>query len=109
MQLSLDPSALALIAACRNDALLGIILLDGQVLIRKGDRVICPGHAAWVRRDVIRNAFRGFSLAVRDGQVLGLVTASVLNPEPGCQLESEVAAQLESLLPLDREYRRLEE
>jgi hypothetical protein len=109
VRLSIDPSCMAVVTSAADDALLGIILQDGSVLIRKADRTSYPGHVAWVGRDSIENALRGFSLAARHGCILGLATASVLNPGPECKLESELTTQLELLFPLDPEYRRLEE
>lgn len=108
MQLRVDRASLRLIRRTQDGNLLGIIHADGRVRIIASDRWRRPDHRAWVAADGIRNAFRGFSLAVRDGSVKALFPLSSLNPSEESRLEAEHATELERLLPLAPDYVRLE-
>lgn len=107
MKLVLAPGSAAQIRRQSDAAVLGIIRLDGSVLLRVADATRLPDHQSWLRVDNIENAARGFSLIVRSGEVHLLYRQSVLNPGPEFRLELALVRQLESLLPLASEYERV--
>jgi hypothetical protein len=104
MVITLGPAARSAIQASKDCLLLGIILVGGSVRLTVADAAT-PGHADWMRRDGIVNAYRGFSVFVRDGQVAAMMRTSTLNsPANAYLLEADFLQQLESMLPLAPNY-----
>ena len=100
--------SLALLRRASNAILLGIIEVNGRVVLREADHADCPSHAAWVRVRGMVGIWRGFSLGIRQGKVAALYPASVLNPGRDALLEPALIIQLEAVLPLADAYRVLE-
>lgn len=71
MRLKIRDADLRLVAVAKHSLLLGLILDDGTIRLVRSDRSRRPGHAAWVKRDSIANVFRGFSLLVKNGLIVG--------------------------------------
>lgn len=102
MNLNLAADAIATIRSCGDAYLLGIILQDGTVRLQVADHVLRPGHVAWMRRDGINGAVRGFGLMVRSSRVTAMFCQSELNAACGdYSLELQYVEGIERLLSDD--------
>lgn len=110
MNLRLTDESLTLFRSAEKGVLLGIIMSDGEVRLTAADRVHVPGHADWIRRDRIVDAFRGFSVGVVQGKMRSMSLRSTVNPsEADFVLEPDLAAQVESLLARTDDYESIPE
>lgn len=104
MLLTIQASELETVFGAQHEVVLGIILQSGVVRVRIADVRNAPGHAEWIAQESITDAWRGFSILVKGGNVYRLFAASRLNPGPDGLLEEDIIRQLEQLLPRAKDY-----
>jgi RHS repeat-associated protein len=98
--LSLADDAARLVAKSSDDVLLGVINQQGKVHLFKSGAGQIAGHADLVTQGLIqKTGSQGFSVMVKDGQVVGFLRTSTLNPATAdFNITREAAQQiLESL------------
>lgn len=99
MPLTIASDQLRQIEDAQEELLLGIILEDDSVRLRRAERTTIIGHLEWLAIEPIQNVKRGFSVGVKEGRVVSLFPMSRLNPDAFGRLEDGYVQDLTALLP----------
>jgi hypothetical protein len=81
--------------------LLGIINQEHQILLQEASATDIQGHGDWLKKTglIREEVLAGFSLVVRNGEIVSMFTSSILNDPPCYQVPVPLLEQLKTLLP----------
>lgn len=107
MELRISGDGISLLQSLASELLLGIATVDGELRFHVADMKVYRGHGEWIERESIARSeiARGFSILVKEGQVVALFPMSELNPPPDHSLDEGEIHRITELLPLSGEFR----
>lgn len=99
--LRIEQHVLRLLECDRKSLFLGIITVDGQVVMKEADSKKCPGHKDLLKLEPGLKPRYGFSVLAARGRVTEMFRTSALNPskEDGL-LPRAVVEELKAVLPV---------